>query len=44
MDGMIDHCLEFLDEFNKDMERPYTKEEARSEMKKFFPMLKRWKG
>lgn len=43
MDGMIDHCLEFLDEFNKDMERPYTKEEARSEMRKFFPMLKRWK-
>ena len=44
MDEMIDHCLQFLDEFNKDMERPYTKEEARSEMKKFFPMLKRWKG
>ena len=23
MDEMIDHCLQFLDEFNKDMEHPY---------------------
>ena len=44
MDEMIDHCLQFLDEFNKDMEHPYTKEEARAEMEKFFPMLKRWKN
>lgn len=44
MDEMIDHCLQFLDEFNKDMEHPYTREEARAEMEKFFPMLKRWKN
>lgn len=44
MDEMIDHCLQFLDEFNKDMERPYTREKAQAEMKKFFPMLKRWKN
>ena len=44
MDEMIDHCVQFLDEFNKDMEHPYTKEEARAEMQKFFPMLKRWRS
>ena len=44
MNEMIDHCLHFLDEFNKDMELPYTKEEARAEMQQFFPMLKRWKS
>lgn len=43
MDEMIEHNLQFLDEFNKDMDRPYTKEEARTEMRKFFPTLKRWK-
>ena len=44
MDEMIEHNLQFLDEFNKDMEHPYTKEEARAEMQKFFPMLKRWRS
>lgn len=44
MNEMIDHCLQFLDKFNKDMEHPYTKEEARAEMQQFFPMLKRWKS
>ena len=24
MNEMIDHCLQFLDEFNKDMEHPYV--------------------
>ena len=43
MNEMIDHNLEFLDEFNKDVERPFTREEARAEMRKFFPTLKRWK-
>ena len=44
MDEMIEHNLQFLDEFNKDMEHPYTKEEARAEMRKFFPTLNRWKA
>ena len=44
MSEMIDHCLQFLDEFNKDMEHPYSREEAYAEMQKFFPMLKRWKS
>lgn len=42
MDEMIEHCLEYIDEFNKDSDYKFTKEEAREEMKKYFPMLKRW--
>jgi hypothetical protein len=41
---MIDHCVQYLDEFNKDSEVKYTKEEAIKEMTKFFPQLKRWKN
>lgn len=44
MDEMIEHNLLFLDEFNEDVDRPFTKEEARAEMKKFFPTLNRWKN
>ena len=44
MDEMIEHNLEFLDEFNKDADRPFTKEEARAGMKEYFPTLKRWKN
>ncbi len=43
MDEMITHCVKFLDEFNKDSEVKYTKEEAIENMKQFFPTLKRWK-
>lgn len=43
MDEMIDHCVQFLDEFNKDSGAPFTKEEAIAGMKEFFPKLKRWK-
>jgi hypothetical protein len=43
MDGMIEKCLEFLDEFNKDSEIKLTIEEARIQMKAFFPQLKRWR-
>lgn len=44
MDQMIEHCLEYIDDFNKDSETKMTKEEAREQMKQFFPMLKRWKA
>lgn len=43
MDEMIEHNLKFLDEFNKDSDKKFSKDEARAEMKKFFPTLKRWK-
>ena len=42
MEQMVDICLEYLDEFNKDSEHKFTKEEARAGMLEFFPTLKRW--
>lgn len=42
MDEMIEHCAQFVEEFNKDSERKVTKEEAIAGMKEFFPTLKRW--
>ena len=36
------HCAQFVDEFNKDADFHYTKEEAVANMKLFFPTLKRW--
>lgn len=43
MDEMIEHCAQFLDEFNKDSPVQLSKEEAIAGMKKYFPNLKRWK-
>lgn len=42
MDEMIDISVKHLEEFNKDSEVKYTKEEAIAHMKSFFPLLKRW--
>lgn len=43
MDGMIEHCLLYLDEFNAACQTQFTKEEAMARMKLHFPKLKRWK-
>ena len=43
MDEMIEHCAQFVEEFNKDSEKKVTREEAIAQMKEFFPHLKRWK-
>lgn len=43
MDEMIEHNLQFIDEFNKDAGTAFDAAQARTEMKKFFPYLKRWK-
>ena len=43
MDEMIEHCSRFVDEVNKQMPQPMTKEEYKQMMRGFFPMLKRWK-
>lgn len=43
MDEMIEFNLKFIDEYNKDAEKKITAEEARAQMREFFPMLKRWK-
>ncbi len=42
MDEMIEHCLVLLDEFNKDAPEKMTIDEARANMKEYFPKLKRW--
>ena len=43
MDEMIEHCAQFIDEVNKQMPQPMTKEEYKQMMQGFFPMLKRWR-
>jgi hypothetical protein len=44
MDEMIEHCLQYLDEFNGVGGTTFTPDEARREMRKFFPHLKRWQA
>ena len=43
MDQMIEHCAQFVDEVNKNMPKPMTKDEYKEMMYGFFPMLKRWR-
>ena len=43
MDEMIEHCAQFVDEVNKQMPKPITKDEYKQMMQGFFPMLKRWR-
>ena len=43
MDQMIEHCAQFVDEVNKGLPQPITKEEYIGQMKMYFPHLKRWR-
>ena len=43
MDEMIEHCAQFVDEVNKLLPKPMTREEYVQMMQGFFPMLKRWR-
>ena len=43
MDEMIDHCAQFVDEVNKHLPQPITREQYVEQMRLFFPQLKRWK-
>lgn len=43
MDEMIEFCAQFVDEVNKTMPKPMTKEEYKAMMRQYFPKLKRWK-
>ena len=43
MDQMIEHCAQFVDEVNKGLPQPITKEEYIGRMKMYFPHLKRWR-
>ncbi len=42
MEEMIEHNLQYLNEFNIDLEKQFSVEEARAEMKAILPQLKRW--
>ncbi len=42
MDEMIEHCSQFVNEVNKGLPQPITKEEYIGQMKMYFPHLKRW--
>lgn len=44
MEEMIESNLQFLAQFNADRGTNFTAEEAREEMRKFLPTLKRWRG
>lgn len=43
MDEMIEHCAQFVDEVNKQLPQPMTRDEYKAMMRGFFPMLKRWR-
>lgn len=43
MDEMIEFCAQFVDEVNKNMPKPMTKDEYKDMMRQYFPMMKRWK-
>ena len=42
MAEMIEHCAQFIDDVNKNLAKPITKEEYIGQMKMYFPNLKRW--
>ena len=43
MDEMIEFCAQFVDEVNKNMPKPMTRDEYKDMMRQYFPTLKRWK-
>jgi len=43
MGQMIDFCSQFTDEINKQTGWKLTPEQAKKQMRVFFPTLKRWK-
>ena len=43
MEEMIELCSQHVDELNKEMPKPITKEDYKQMMKGVFPLLKRWK-
>jgi len=42
MEEMIEQCSQFVDEVNKHMPKPMTREEYKQMMRTYFPSLKRW--
>ncbi len=43
MEGMIAFCARYIDEMNKKLPVPLTKEQYISQMRQYFPLLKRWR-
>ena len=43
MEEMIEQCAQFIDEVNKNLPKPITKEEYIEQMRTYFPLLKRWR-
>lgn len=43
MEEMIEHCSQFVDEVNKHLTSPLTREEYTGQLKMNFPRLKRWR-
>ena len=44
MEQMIDFCAQFTDQMNKQAGWNLTPEQAKEQMRKYFPQLKRWKS
>ena len=44
MEGMIKHCLRFIDEVNRLMPKPLTEEEYSAMLHTIMPTLKRWRN
>lgn len=42
MEEMLEHCAQFTDEINRQSGQNLTKEEAKEQMRRYFPNLKRW--
>ncbi len=43
MEQMIEHCALFTEDINKQSGLSLTPEQAKEQMRRFFPHLKRWK-
>lgn len=43
MDGMIDYCAQFVDQFNKNTGQNLTPEEYKAVLRQYYPNLKRWR-
>ena len=43
MEEMIERCSQFVDEVNKHLPQPITREQYKEQMRQYFPMLKRWR-
>ncbi len=43
MEEMIERCAAFTGEFNEGAGTDFTPEQAKEEMRKFFPRLRRWR-